>query len=572
MINIRNLTYTYPRAQRPALAAVELQIDAGAFVLVTGPSGSGKSTLLRALGGLVPHFSGGAIAGHVEVAGRRPVAEGPGLLSRDVGYVFQNPEAQNVLDRVEDEIAFGLENAAVAPAEIAERVEAVLRLLDLLPLRRRALNTLSGGERQRVAIAAALALEPPILVLDEPTSQLDPLAASDLFATLRRLNSEQGLTIILAEHRLERMLGDVDRIVVLEGGRVAADGPAEMVLPVLPDPPPVVALGKALGWKPLPATVEAARPHVRRQTPVWPVIQQEWRLDQQEWRTSATPDAVLAVSDLHAGYAARQVLHGVTLAVAPGEVVAIMGPNGAGKSTLLRSIVGLLRPEQGTIAVSGVPTTGRDVAEICRDVAYLPQMPDDLLFAETVRDELVVTLRNHGLPADEERITQLLEKLDLQDVADDYPRDLSVGQRQRVALGAVMVTEPPLLLLDEPTRGLHGGLKAEMAELWRRCSAGGMGVLLVTHDVELVARVADRVLLLHEGTIAASGRPAAVLDPTLLAAPALEIVQRTPFIPQMARLFPGRGWLSVDAVVGELQHNVASEQDAPQEQRVQTPA
>jgi energy-coupling factor transporter ATP-binding protein EcfA2 len=259
MIHFERVTYTYPDRTDPALRDVTLDLPEGLFTLVIGPSGVGKSTLLRCINGLVPHFSGGRLQGRIGVNGLDPVQASPQVMSRHVGFVFQDPEAQFVVDRVEDEIAFALENAALPPQEMRVRVEEALDLLDLAPLRDRDLETLSGGERQRVAIAAALALHPRILVLDEPTSQLDPKSAEDVLHSLVRLNSDLGLTVVLAEHRLERVLPFVDHLVVLaESGSVAASGPPREVLHEIELTPPLVTLGKALDWEPLPLTITAA--------------------------------------------------------------------------------------------------------------------------------------------------------------------------------------------------------------------------------------------------------------------------------------------------------------------------
>jgi energy-coupling factor transport system ATP-binding protein len=529
MIEIEDLTYTYPGAHRPALTGLNLRISEGEFVLVAGPSGAGKSTLLRCLNGLVPHFTGGRISGRITVAGHDPVAEGPQVLSRIVGFVFQDPRSQFVLDRVEDEIAFGLENAAIPSAEMRVRVEEVLHLLDLAALRGRTLTTLSGGEQQRVAIAAALVFRPRILVLDEPTSQLDPQSAEDVLQALVRLNQDLGLTIILAEHRLERVLPYADRLVYIPGPtesqRNVLTGPPQQVLQQVELTPPVVALGKALGWTPLPLTIKEGRAFAAR-LPLPPGTPRA--------APSRRSGSRLHIRDLHFAYDGREVLHGIDLQIAPGELVVLMGRNGSGKTTLLKCVVGLLRPKHGEIVLDGHPITGRHPAEICRHVGYLPQEPDAMLFADSVLEELRVTLRNHGLqdtppfpPA------ALLARLGLEEVADSYPRDLSVGQRQRVALGAVTVTRPGLLLLDEPTRGLDYQLKRQLIALLREWQAEGVSVLLVTHDVELAALAADRVVILSDGCVIADDAP------QVLAASPL-------FAPQVARLFPGTGWLTVD--------------------------
>jgi energy-coupling factor transport system ATP-binding protein len=535
MICFDHLTYTYPDTPHPALSDVTLHVGEGEFVLVAGPSGAGKSTLLRCLNGLVPHFTGGVVSGSVAVAGRDPIAEGPQVLSRVVGFVFQDPEAQFVVDRVEDEIAFALENGAVPLAEMRARVEEVLDLLDMAPLRERPLETLSGGQKQRVAIAAALALRPRILVLDEPTSQLDPQSAQEVLNALVRLNRDLGLTIILAEHRLERVLSHADRLVYVPGPRrPVLSGPPREILHQMDLTPPLVTLGKTLGWDPLPLTAEEAHTFATRK-----VTTHNSKLETRNSKPE-TRNSQLAIRNLQFAYDVP-VLRGVSFAVGAGELVALMGRNGSGKTTLLKCIVGLLRPRQGEITLEGRSLVGQETFDVCRSVGYLPQEPDALLFADTVADELAVTLRNHGLsdsppipPAD------LLARLELGDLVSSYPRDLSVGQRQRVALGAVTVTRPRLLLLDEPTRGMDYPAKRELVRLLREWQAEGAGILLVSHDVELIAQAADRVVVLDRGEVVADGSPLDVL------------ADSPPFSPQIARLFPGAGWLTVDDALAGL--------------------
>ncbi len=597
LIHFDHVTFAYPGATGPALQEVSLDLPEGELILVIGASGSGKSTLLRCLNGLTPHFSGGDMRGNVRVAGFDPVAATPRVLSRQVGFVFQDPEAQFVMERVEDEIAFALENAAMPPQEMRVRVEETLDLLDLTPLRNRLLKTLSGGERQRVSIAAALALRPRILVLDEPTSQLDPKSAEDVLNALVRLNADLGLTILLAEHRLERVLPFVDRILYLPeaGGPLLCDEP-RTVLRQIDLAPPLVKLGKALHWEPLPLTIKEglrfSRPWLRDRT-----------------APADKPKPLLAipanrqppyieVHGLTVRYGATEVVRSVDFAVRPGEVVALMGRNGAGKTTLLRSLVGLVKPQAGVIKVAGESIAGQAVADICRRVGYLPQDPNTLLFAETVREEMLVTLRNHGegrkelsmvdgqLPivndqaaAGDSQFTihnsqftientasegrgargevqeargegrgargkfadpdALLARLGLTHKAGAYPRDLSVGERQRVALAAITVTLPGALLLDEPTRGLDYAAKAKLVALLKGWRADGAAIVLVTHDVELAAALADRVVLMSQGQVIAEGTPAAVLGASPL------------FAPQIARLFPETGWLTAEDVMGE---------------------
>ncbi|RMG96032.1 MAG: ABC transporter ATP-binding protein [Chloroflexi bacterium] len=540
MIRIEHLTYTYPDGSQPALQDVSLQIAAGEFVLVAGPSGSGKSTLLRCLNGLVPHFSGGQISGHVLVGGKDVIALGPTVLSRYVGFVFQSPEAQAVLDEVEAEIAFGLENVGMSPEKMRKRVAEVLALLNLEGVRKRPLSTLSGGERQRVAIGSAIALRPRLLVLDEPTSQLDPEAARQVMQAVSRLNRQVGLTVVLATHRLEGMLPYADRLIWLEKGRIIHNGAVPDVITKLPEAPPVIRLAQKKGWYPLPLSVAEARQFI---------IEEGRRLRAKFVQpvTEKLPphETCLLVQNLSFGWNGRPVLRDVNLVVRPGEAVALMGHNGVGKTTLLRCVVGLLSPQSGEVWVNGRSVNGRSVAEICRDVGYLPQNPDDLLFAETVREEIAVTLRNHGVHGTIETIDNLLAELGLSELADAYPRDLSVGQRQRVALGTVVVTRPGLLLLDEPTRGLDTEARRRLIAIWQKWLAEGMGLLIVTHDVELVARLAHRVVILADGQVAATGKTA-------------EILPHFPqFAPQITRLFPGQHWLTVaDALTSQTDKEV----------------
>ncbi|GIV70973.1 ABC transporter ATP-binding protein [Caldilinea sp.] len=535
MIRLEHVTYTYPDAASPALNDVSLELPEGQLILVIGPSGAGKSTLLRCLNGLTPHFSGGVLRGAIHVAGLDPVSVTPRVLSRRVGFVFQDPEAQFVTETVEDEIAFALENAAMSRQEMRVRVEETLDLLDLTPLRDRPIKTLSGGERQRVAIAAALALRPSILALDEPTSQLDPKSAEDVLNSLVRLNQDLGLTIILAEHRLERVLPYVDSILYLpdDDGPVLFDDVRTM-MGKIELAPPLVRLGKALGWRPLPLTIKEG---LRFSRP-WFAEHSVAALRRSKPQPARNGEPSIRARGVKVRFGQQEALRGIDLDLWPGEIVVLMGRNGAGKTTLLRSLVRLVRPHAGVIEVAGQNIAGQQVADICRKVGYLPQDPNTLLFAESVEQELKVTLRNHRMDAEERKIAALLQRLKLHDKMNAYPRDLSVGERQRVALAAISVTQPGALLLDEPTRGLDYAAKQELERMLREWRDEGMAILVVTHDVELAAAIADRVILMSQGEIIAEGPPADVLATSPL------------FAPQIARLFPESGWLTVEDVLG----------------------
>ncbi len=540
MISFHDLSFTYPGADKPALHGINIQIVAGQLCLVMGPSGSGKSTFLRCINGLVPHFSGGSIHGSIRVNGLDPVKLSPREMSQTVGFVFQDPEAQFVVDVVEDEIAFSLENAAIPEGEMETRIEQALALLELSKLHSRKLETLSGGERQRVAIAAALALRPQILVLDEPTSQLDPHGSEEVLQILMRLNDQLGLTVVLAEHRLERVVPYTSQIIYLSdefpGG---LSGKPRDILGMVSLNPPVITLGKALGWEPLPLTVEEAQNFVR----IGYKPTREGNKDKLPVPTNrnAKPKTLfIQIKDVHVSYGSTPALQGVDLNLYSGEIAVIMGPNGAGKSTLLRSMIGLIPFTVGSIQVEGKDVAGMSVADICQQVGYLPQDPNALLFADTVSEELLITLRNHHLDTSSSITDQLLDRLGLSSKYNDYPRDLSAGERQRVAMGAIMVTHPGALLLDEPTRGLDYHAKQILLELLRGWRDEGMAILMVTHDVELAVQAADRVIILENGLITADGSPVKLLT------------NSTTFASQMVKIFPGRGWLTVEDVIGGL--------------------
>lgn len=531
MISFQQVTYTYPGASEPVLRGANLRIPPGALALVAGPSGAGKSTLLRCINGLVPHFSGGVLRGRIEVAGLDPVRAASQQICRSVGFVFQDPESQFVLDCVEDEIAFALENAAVPRAEMRARVAEVLEMLGLTRLRARQLDTLSGGEQQRVAIAAALALRPSILVLDEPTSQLDPEAAEEVLQALERIQRLQGLTVVLAEHRLERILPFADLLVHVEDQQVTS-GPPRRVLERLSLNPPLVRLGKALGWRPLPLTVEECRPFAAQMASQ---VDVPVSLDPAPEKRLAEP--VLEAEGLYFSYSAEQTLQDASLQVYGGEILGLMGGNGAGKSTLLRCLVGLLRPSRGSVLLHGKDTRRQDVADICLQVGYLPQDPNALLFAESVLEELRITLRNHRLPVREDSLMEFLGRIGLADLAAQYPRDLSVGERQRAALGAVTIPLPQIVLLDEPTRGLDYGSKEALLKILQEWRQEGKAILLVTHDVEFAAMACDRIAIMQQGSISQVGQPAQILR------------GRHIFTPQVAQLFPDAGWLTAADVL-----------------------
>ena len=505
------LTYQYPEREAPALRELSWTVAPGEFVTVTGPSGSGKSTLLRCLNGLTPHFSGGTFDGIVTVAGHDTRHYSPRVLARLTGFVFQDPEAQFVAGRVDDEIAFGMEQLGIPPVTMRKRVEEVLDLLGIAALRDREIATLSGGERQRVAVAAALALQPSILALDEPTSQLDPWGAEEVLAALNRLNEDLGLTVVLAEHRLERVVAHADRLTVLApGGSIALDGPPRESLrhTEIETLPALLALGRRLDWAPLPLSIKEGRAAQRRDAAIG-------RMPAPAPSDPALPGgaSVVTLQRVSAGWDRYPVLRDIDLDVRPGELIALMGRNGSGKTTLLRLVAGLHRPSSGRVLIAGQDTTRLHPADIAQTVGYLPQNPSALFFAETLRAELAFTLKHHPQSGLEPEAT--LTSLGLEHATDHNPRDLSGGERERAALAAVLVGGPRVLLLDEPTRGMDAVRKRALAMMLHRLRDDGVAILLATHDVELVAEVASRVVLLGDGRIVADGGPRTVLAGSL---------------------------------------------------------
>ena len=521
MIEVTGLTFAYPHAERPVLRDVTLSIQEGEAVLIVGPSGGGKSTFLRCLNGLVPHFHGGRFAGRVSVGGLDTLNHQPRDLARQVGMVFQDPESQFVADIVEDELAFGMENMGVSRLTMRKRVEEVLDVLGIGDLRRRRLDTLSGGELQRVAIGAVLTMQPKTLVLDEPTSQLDPQAAEEVLTTVQRLNSDLGLTVIVAEHRLERVVQHVDRVLYLPGDGSVESYPVREAMARLPLAPPVARIGRALGWEPLPLSVREGKRFARKLRPALSGLN--------ETRPSSNGVCV-QVEGLYLTYGNGDVLKDVSLNARGGEVLALMGRNGAGKTSLLRSLIGLAAPRKGSVRLLDRDVRESGTEELSRQVAFVPQDPASVLFRDNVEAEVVDTLRGTGRQG---TVDEALSEWSLQRLRREHPRDLSAGERQRAALAAMLAGHPSVILLDEPTRGMDYETKELLiANLRRRCEEG-CAVILASHDVELVGSCAQRVALLADGRVVADG-------------PAREVLtESVTFSTQVNKLFGGR-YLTVD--------------------------
>ncbi|MFI6225912.1 ABC transporter ATP-binding protein [Micromonospora echinospora] len=536
MIEFDRVTVRYAGNDTPMLRDVTLHVDEGELCLVVGRTGAGKSTLLRAINGLVPHFTGGTLHGTVRVDGRDTRHHPPRDLADVVGVVGQDPLAGFVTDTVEEELAYGMEQLALRAPVMRKRVEETLDLLGIADLRHRPLRTLSGGQQQRVAIGAVLTSHPRVLVLDEPTSALDPTAAEDVLAAVTRLVHDLGVTVVLAEHRLERVVQYADRLVYLSGDGRVVDGDPATVLADADISPPLVELGRLAGWTPLPLSVRDAR---RRASTL------RRRLAATAPPTIPTvPDSapVLTARTVVVRYPGTVAVAGVDLDLHPGRIVALMGRNGSGKSSLLWALQGSGPRQGGTVTVTGpdgpVDPKTLPAAQARRRVGLVPQTPGDLLYLDTVDAECTQADRESGAPVGSCR--SLLDDLTPGLPGDRHPRDLSEGQRLGLALAVQLTAAPPVVLLDEPTRGLDYLAKRQFAALVRRLAATGRAVVVATHDVELVAGLADRVIVMAEGEMVAEGTAAEVM----LASPA--------FAPQVAKVLAPEPWLTVDQVATAL--------------------
>ncbi|MCM1972140.1 ATP-binding cassette domain-containing protein [Streptomyces sp. G1] len=671
MIHFEDVSVTYEGAAAPSLAHADFTLPEGELTLLVGPSGVGKSTLLGAVSGLVPHFTGGTLKGRVTVAGRDTRTHEPRELADVVGTVGQDPLAHFVTDVVEDELAYGMESLGLPPSVMRRRVEETLDLLGLNDLRDRPIATLSGGQQQRVAIGSVLTPHPKVLVLDEPTSALDPAAAEEVLAVLQRLVHDLGTTVLMAEHRLERVVQYADRVLLLPspGAPAVLDTPSA-IMAISPVHPPVVALGRLANWSPLPLSIRDAR---RRATPLLTRLTQAGagaearagagaqpqagagaqppagsgaqprkgsgaepqgagaqppahveadpagaraqpqagagaqpptgsgaqprkgsgaeprgtgegrvgdgrpqgprtgpppthrpgllarlrrrgrptpqptRPTQPTQSTPPTqsigePPATVKAVSLRRGRA--EVLRDINLTVSQGETIALMGRNGAGKSTLLATLIGTLEPTTGQVTVTGRTPHLTPPTEMVTRVGLVPQEPRDLLYADTVAAECTAADHDAGQPPGTCRA--LVATL-LPDVPDDtHPRDLSEGQRLALALALVLTGRPALLLLDEPTRGLDYAAKARLVEILRGLAADGHAIVLATHDVELAAELAHRVVILAGGEIVADG-------------PTAEVVVSSPaFAPQVAKILAPGHWLTVSQVQAALSAGAGS--------------
>jgi energy-coupling factor transport system ATP-binding protein len=531
VITFDRVTVTYTDAPTPTLHEVSFTVPEGELCLVVGRTGSGKSTLLGAVNGLVPTFTGGVLAGHVTVDGRDTRTHHPRDLADVVGVVGQDPLAGFVTDTVEEELAYGMEQLAVPASTMRKRIEEIVDVLGLADLRGRALHELSGGQQQRVAIGSVLATHPRVLVLDEPTSALDPTAAEEVLATITRLVHDLGMTVLVAEHRLERVVQYADAVAFVQGDGSVRYGPPAEVLASASVAPPVVELGRVAGWDPLALSVRDAR---RLAGPLRARLADRAVVP----RRVPSGSTLLGARRVLVRYGEVIAVAGVDLDLHAGEVTALMGRNGSGKSSLLWALQGSGPRHAGHVDVAGTDP-GRVSAKAARArVGLVPQTPGDLLYLDTVGGECAQADRESAAVAGSARA--LLDRLAPGIEDGQHPRDLSEGQKLALVLAIQLVASPQVVLLDEPTRGLDYTAKFELTAILDALVAEGRSVVVATHDVEFVARAADRVVVIAQGEVVADG-------------PTAEVVVSSPsFAPQVAKILGPLPFLTVDQVRGAL--------------------
>jgi energy-coupling factor transporter ATP-binding protein EcfA2 len=513
-VRIENLSYRYRGQKRLALHGVNLEIQRGEFVVVMGPSEAGKSTLAESLNGLVPHFFRGKLWGNVVVLGADTCERTVAQMAERVGLVFQDFESQLFSTNVALEVAFGLENFSVAWEEMDERVHRALNLVGLEGMENRAPASLSGGQKQKLAIASVLAMEPEVLCMDEPTTDLDPVSKLGVFAIADELRRRQDITLIIVEHETEEAL-KAQRIVLLKEGQVVRDGPAEEVLREVEllesigvQPLQVPQFFHSLDAGDLPLTVEEGLNEFERRScqvdeAVYRALQQ-----QDAERQRSYGDVAIKAEGLAYSYPGQvEALRGVDLEIRQGEFLAIVGQNGSGKTTLVKHFNGLLVPSEGLVTVEGKDTRAQGVFNLGQKVAYVFQNPDHQIFSETVYNEVAFSPRIRGCPEEEvqERVKEALEAVGLVGMEEEDPFSLTKGGRQRVAVASVLSARPDIIILDEPTTGLDYAEQRSMMELVARLNRQGHTIIFVTHSMWVVAEYAHRVIVLKDGQVLLDG-------------------------------------------------------------------
>ncbi|MEM0027372.1 MAG: energy-coupling factor transporter ATPase [Ignisphaera sp.] len=507
-IEVRNLTYFYPNLDTPALQDINFKIDYGEFAIITGPSGGGKSTLCKILTGLIPGIYGGRLSGEVYIDGINVIEKGVrGVIGR-VGVVLQVPENQIANLLVEEELTFGLENLLYDPRVIRERIYEVSKNLEIQHLLNRTTYTLSGGEAQKVVIGSVLVYKPKILILDEPLAHIDPTSVENLLSILTRVNRENGITVVVIEHRLSELLGYATRVIVLNK-KIIFDGRAKDSIQYLIESgvevPPVTELAISIGVKPIFSVEDAAKVLGRYLT------QGVCKCRNVDTSRNAVgsegKEVAISLDNVWYAYSGNKyVLRGINLNIYRGEMLAIVGPNGSGKTTLIKHFNGLLKPVRGYVKVFGKDTKMYSVAELARHVGIVFQNPLHQFFEEAAIKEIMFTLRNMGVECSEDKAMKILDMFKLRHVAYKSPYELSVGEQRRLAIASIVAYEPDVIVLDEPTAGIDYALKMELLEIISRLREKNKTIVVVTHDMEFLSKAnVDRVIVMYNGRVVDEG-------------------------------------------------------------------
>lgn len=510
-IELKNINYWYPEEKNKTLDNINLNIQNGHIVFITGKSGSGKSTLAKCITGAVPNFYGGTISGAIYINGRDLKTFSHTERAKEITMVFQDPEKQLMMNKVHREVAFGLENVGIEEKKIKRRVWESLQFTNMLSLSYRDIDTLSGGEKQKIAITSAVAYMPRCIILDEPTSQLDPSASEEIAALIKKINEELGITIIVIEQRIDKWFDAADEIVVMDKGRIIFSG-NKNELYICKDQnlydylPNYLKLSKKLKLKDMPVGFRACRNVVHKLKPVV-------KINDSSDIEAEVNNCCISAEKLTSSYGDKNVIDSLSMKLMENDFVSILGPNGAGKSTLLKTLMGLIR-YKGSIKLYDHEIKKLKLKDISKQIGYISQNPNDYLSKDTLYNELKFTLDNFDIH-DDEIIEQTLEELGLLNLKDKNPRDLSGGERQRAAIASVIVLKPKIIFLDEPTRGLDYENKKRLGSFLRKLNKDGTAIVLVTHDVEFASEFCSRFILLFNGEIIADGSREDILSDSI---------------------------------------------------------
>ncbi|MCD6515187.1 MAG: ATP-binding cassette domain-containing protein [Candidatus Odinarchaeota archaeon] len=513
-VEIENYSWKYEGSKFWALDGINLKVKRGEFIGIIGPSGAGKSTLCLSLNGLIPFRVRGVLKGHVKIFGKPTIESSIYELSKKVGMVFQDPETQFVTMSVKDEIVFGMENFGVSPDEMRKRLDWSLKTVRLEGTLEKAPTELSGGQKQRVAIASILVLYPEIFVLDEPTSDLDPIGKAEVFETIAKIREEFNATMIVVEHEIEQISKYADRLILMNEGKILLDAPTdeffeqlELIENVGESAPQVTELfykmrkkGKYSGK--LPLTLEEAYDTAKKVLPKRKVDVPEIIEDNVQSENESKNIVIKTINLTHVYPDGTVAIKDINLEVYRGDFIAIIGQNGSGKTTLVKHFNGLLYPTSGKVLIEGVDTTSKEIKNLFSKVGYVFQNPDHQLFCHTVWEEVTFAPKNMGLPEDEveRRGKEALELVGLTRLADEHPFFLGKGQRQRLAVASVLSMKPEILIVDEPMTGQDWKQAFALMELFKKINEKeNVTVIIITHNMRLVAEYTKRVIIMAQG-------------------------------------------------------------------------